>query len=145
MSNKPITGKVAGVLNERELTINVGSEKGVYEGMKFKVLASSPIKVKDPDTEKILGTVDREKVQVKAIEIFKNYSICRTFHKTIIEGSGINMGALISTTLLEYRPRREIPETLKAKDSTLPPPLSEEDSYVKRGDRVIQVIEVDEE
>ena len=75
MSNKPITGKVAGVLNERELTINVGSEKGVYEGMKFKVLASSPIKVKDPDTEKILGTVDREKVQVKAIEIFKNYHI----------------------------------------------------------------------
>lgn len=145
MSNKPIAGKVAGVLNERELTINIGAERGVYEGMKFKVLASSPIEVKDPETEEILGTVDREKVQVRAVEIFKNYSICRTFHKTIIEASGINMGAIMSSAFLGYRPRREIPETLKAKDSTLPPPLSEEDSYVKRGDRVIQIIEVDEE
>lgn len=145
MSNKPITGKVAGVLNERELTINIGSEKGVYEGMKFKVLTSSPIEVKDPDTKEILGTVDREKVQVKAVEIFKNYSICRTFHKTIIESSGINMRAIMASAFLEYRPRREIPETLKTKDSTLPPPLSEEDSYVKKGDRVIQIIEVDEE
>lgn len=145
MSNKPITGKIAGVLNERELTINIGTEKEVYEGMKFKVLASSPIEVKDPDTEKILGTVDREKVRVKVIEIFKNYSICRTFRKTIINASGSNIQALIPSILLPYKPRREILETLKAKDSTLPPPLSEEDSYVKSGDRVIQIIEVDEE
>jgi hypothetical protein len=37
--NKPIEGKVSGVLNERELTINIGIKHGVHKDMKFKILA----------------------------------------------------------------------------------------------------------
>ncbi len=137
--NEPIMGKVAGVLNERELTINIGSKNDVCVDMKFKILASSPFKVKDPDTQEVLGTLDREKVRVKVIEVFEKYSICKTFRKITTGGFNIpNIAALM-------QPRREIPETLKAEDSTLPPPLSEAESFVKKGDRVVQLIEADEE
>ena len=34
--NGLIRGKVSGVLNERELTINIGSKHGVHKGWKFK-------------------------------------------------------------------------------------------------------------
>lgn len=39
MMENLIKGHVAGVLNERELIINVGSDDGVTLGMKFKILS----------------------------------------------------------------------------------------------------------
>lgn len=143
--NRYIEGKVSGVLNERELTINVGSSQGVNESMKFKILADKPIEVRDPDSGKVLGTVDREKVQVQATEVFEKFSICMTFRKSIVGGNpfealAISLGGVGSM----FSPRREIQETLKAEDSSFPPPLSAEESYVKKGDRVVQIIEVEE-
>ena len=55
-----IEGKVAQVLNAQELIINVGRNGGVVEGMKFAVLAETPLAVKDPDSGALLGEVDRE-------------------------------------------------------------------------------------
>ncbi len=47
--------------------------------------------------------------------------------------------------LLDWRdlkqPPRNVLETLRFEDSSVPPPLSEEESYVKVKDRAIQVIE----
>lgn len=134
--NDLIEGKVSSILNERELIINKGSNHGVHEGMKFKILADKPIKIYDPDSKEFLGTVDREKVQVQVSEVYQKFSICKTFRKTIVGG---NFPTFDLSKMLS--PRREIPETLKAKDSALPPPLSEKESYVKKGDRVIQIIE----
>ena len=37
-------------------------------------------------------------------------------------------------------PPQQIVETLKVEDSSLPPQISEEESYVKIGDRVIQIM-----
>ena len=37
MSDEPIKGLVARVLNTRELVINKGAADGVYQGMKFAV------------------------------------------------------------------------------------------------------------
>ena len=48
-----------------------------------------------------------------------------------------------ATTLRMFNPPQQKVETLKAEDSALPPPLSEEESYVKKGDRVIQLLRVD--
>jgi hypothetical protein len=51
---------------------------------------------------------------------------------------------MLSVTSFMVEQSREIVETLKAEDSSLPPPLSEEESYVKKGDRVIQLLNDDE-
>lgn len=132
-----IIGKVAGILNERELTINIGEKAGVKVGMAFKVLAEAPIEVRDPETNTLLGHIDREKVKVKASEVFEQFSICRTYEQYYVSGTGLAAFAGISSIYGE--PARNEVETLKAEDSSLPPPLSEEESYVKRGDRVISI------
>jgi hypothetical protein len=66
---------------------------------------------------------------------------CRTYREFTIEGSAFAdfidrgaMGSLLTPTRVEI-------ETLKAEDSSLPPALSEEESYVKIGDRVVEVAE----
>jgi len=127
-------GKVAKIINARELGINLGFAKGVEEGMAFAVLADTPLRVDDPDTGEFLGEVDREKVRVKATEVFERFSICRTY-ETYESPSllGPFPGALSSLV-----GTRQV-KTLKIEDSELPPPLSEEESYVKVGDRVRQI------
>ena len=45
---KPICGKVARVLNEREIAINVGAEDGVTVGMYFDVMEIQYEDIKDP-------------------------------------------------------------------------------------------------
>lgn len=134
-SPKPglITGLVAGVLNERELAINVGENVGVRPGMVFKVLADRPVEIRDPSSNDLLGMVDREKVRVKASDVQATFSICRTFRTRFV-------GSAFASSIAEMMgPAREIPETLRADDSELPRPLSEAESIVKKGDRVVQV------
>jgi hypothetical protein len=139
---KSIEGKVASVLNERELAINIGVEQGVKEGMKFKVLAEKPTEILDPETGEILGELDREKVRVRVLEVREKFSVCRTYKKRYASGGPFyNMFAVGD---LVAGPRVVV-ETLKAEDSSLPPPLSEEESYVKKGDRVIQLLKDDDD
>lgn len=127
-----IQGIVAGVINERELSINIGKKKGVKKGMMFKVLASEPLEIRDPETDEVLGTLDREKVRVKVAEVHERFSLCRTFRTKMVGGFGMYGLDLGSSP-------REVTETLKADGAEYPPPLSEEDSYVKSGDRVVKV------
>lgn len=138
VENEPLRGKVAAILNERELAINIGTTDGVKPGMKFKVLAEYPTEVFDPETSERLGTIDREKVRVQATEVRERMSICRTYRTRYIPG-GLLYHYAEAFDL--YRPSRKVPETLKADDSSRLPPLPEEQSYVKIGDRVVQLAE----
>ncbi|HBB86564.1 MAG TPA: hypothetical protein DC047_02990 [Blastocatellia bacterium] len=145
--SRPIQGRVAQILNARELVINIGAEAGVTKGMKFAVMSKSPTEIRDPETQEVLDTVDREKVRVRASEVRPKITICRTFLVRTIPGrpgysgfSGIS-NLLEGIRLSESVPERKVVDTLRADERDLPPPLSEEESYVKIGDRVIQIIE----
>ena len=72
-----VEGKVATILNERELTINRGTESGVREGMIFKVVEFPEIL--DPDTETPLGVLEHEKLRVKISEVHPKFSVGRTY------------------------------------------------------------------
>ncbi len=133
-SKTPISGLVASILNERELVINIGSDVGVKEKMYFKVLSKKPFEIFDPENHKPLGQIDREKVRVIVVEVNNTFSICRTYKKNYVGGSSIY--AAISASALSIP--QEVVETLRVDDSSKIPPLSEEESYVKIGDRVIQ-------
>jgi hypothetical protein len=135
--SKPIEGRVAVILNIREVVINVGAEQGVREGMVFAILSKESLQVPDPDSGRILGEIDRPKVRVKATEVRDSFSICRTFE--VIPGVSYTSLFDLSRAFLRDIPDR--PKTLKVGDSDLPQPISEEESYVKVGDRVRQVSE----
>ena len=73
-----VEGKVAKILNGRELAINRGSDDGVLQGMKFEVIDDLD-EILDPDTKDSLGTFKRVKIRVKAVEVYQRFSITRTY------------------------------------------------------------------
>ena len=133
-----LQGKVAKILTEREVVINIGSAQGVKKGMRFAILAPTPEEVLDPETSEVLDVVDRTKVLVQATEVREKITICSTYRTTMMSGGAFS--AAYSLNRL-FDPPREIPETLRIEDSSLPAPLAPEESYVKIGDRVKQVEE----
>lgn len=124
-----VEGKVAQILNSRELVVNIGTADGVREGMIFAVLGPEPLEVEDPDSGEVLDTVDREKVRVKAIEVRPTITICATY-RTYSSAIGV------SATLDLFKERDE---TLKIGAGERPAPMDPQESYVKRGDRVREV------
>lgn len=131
-----IEGKVAAIVSIREVAINRGRNHGVEEGMVFAVLAETPVKVKDPDTNKVILELDREKVRVKVTEVNDEACVASTFQTETTPGI---LG--FPTFPLQLYPSSKM-KTLRVEDSDLPAPLPENQSYVKRGDRARQVTEV---
>lgn len=138
-TSERIEGLVAGVLTARDLAINVGSDAGVREGMKFRVMSDAPIDIRDPETDEVLGTFPREKVRVRATEVNPRFSVCRTYR---VFRTG---GGMLGRLAFMKSPPRQYPETLKAEDSEYLPELPEEESFVKKGDRVFQIMEEEDD
>ncbi len=133
---KKLAGLVAAILNERELVINIGNEAGVAVGMRFKVLDQEKA-VKDPITNEELGTVRREKIRVKVVDVQPKMSVARTY-----ETYQVNIGGGMPSTddlLRVFRPPEYITHvrTLRYKDAGIDyTPLDDKSSFVKVGDPV---------
>lgn len=135
-----IKGKVAKILNSRELVINIGSERGVTEGMLFNVLDPSGEDIRDPDTGRVLGSLRRTKLQVKVTSVYNKMAVAITFKKTTRHVGRTAFPALGSefssiARLLDVQRTVVKQETLKKPDEAYDP-LDEKDSYVKVGDIV---------
>ena len=139
-----IRGKVARVLNSREIAINLGWDDGVEAGMYFNVLDQKSEDVTDPDTGKLLGSVERPKVGVKVIDVQEKLSVAATYKvkKVNVGGQGPSYSAISQM----FMPPKWITkfETLKTEEQTWED-LDEKSSYVKVGDPVIQVIPIEKE
>ncbi|GIH73241.1 hypothetical protein [Sphaerimonospora thailandensis] len=134
-----IEGKVAQILTARELVINKGTVDGVEVGMRFAVLNSRGVDIKDPDTGEALGSVEIEKAIVKVVRVSDRLAVARTFRTYRIPGGSFYLG---STKVLEQmmRPPRTEIETLQTDERRLKDELDESGSYIKKGDPVVQVI-----
>ena len=124
-----IEGRVAQVLNTRELVINRGSEHGVKEGMVFAVMSSSGVGITDPETGESLGDVPLVKVAVRATRVLPRMTVARTFRQY---HSGLGVASIFAEQLQGGR------ETLRLKDAPFAE-LSEEESFVKRNDPVMEL------
>lgn len=140
-----IEGKVAKVISERDLVINRGSVAGVEPGMRFKIVAPEPSEIRDPDTDEVLGAVDITKVEVEAVTVEENLSVCRTFRKVRVPGKPRKQGVLSPYPFLTESifgdsgtPDTERFETLRSDESFVANELAPESSYVKSGDRAVQ-------
>jgi hypothetical protein len=134
----PVRGKVARILNTRELVINRGSQAGVRIGMRFAVLDMAGEGVRDPDTNELLGSVQKTKVQLEVTQVGEKISVAKTYkHRSInVGGSNYQLGSIASI----FAPSRVVqrPETLKVEDADWKP-LEESRSFVKVGDPVVEV------
>ncbi len=134
-----LQGRVAQILNERELVINIGEQNGVEEGMRFAVLAGSPVQIQDPETGEPLGWLDREKVRVEAIRVMERMSVCTTYETRVVGGS---LGFWDVSEM--FRPKERVPKTLRATRESYPAPLSAAESYVRIGDVVRELKELED-
>lgn len=124
-------GKVAQVLNERELVINLGTAEGVRRGMKYAVLAATPTQITDPDTGDVLGEIDRDKVRVQVIEVQDHLAVARTYEGKVVGGG---LGSLFPEFMIGHE-RMEY-KTFHYSTGSVPGPIEPNESYVKIGDRV---------
>ena len=141
MSKKvPIRGLVAKVLNSRELALNIGEEQNVRTGMFFDVMDISGENIIDPESDEILGSIERPKVRVQITKVLPKLSVASTFKKSKVNigGAGVSMSALNRA----FMPPKWVTkyETLKTEENTWED-LDESESYVKSGDPVVQVTE----
>ena len=138
----PIRGRIAKILNSREVAINIGTSNGVTIGMYFDVMDQDHESIIDPDTGKSLGSLERPKVRVKVESVQDRFSVASTYkaRKVNVGGSpGIAeiMSSGLSNALMPPRWVTKY-ETLKTEEKTWED-LKEKDSYVKTGDPVVQV------
>ncbi len=135
-----IEGKVASVLNERELVLNVGSVEGVEVGMRFKILYAGGIEITDPDTNAPLGNVEWPKTEVKIVSVQPHMSVGRTFRTVTIPASGYRGIAELSALYGSYAPEKQVVETLRSSDGFAEKEISPSESLVKRGDPAVQIV-----
>jgi hypothetical protein len=146
-----LTGKVAAILNSRELAINIGMNAGVEVDMVFKVLGEA--KLSDPDTNEQLGSIRYEKGKVKIVTVEEKFSTARTFETYVTNIGGVGTVGDISTSfnLITEASRNILSpqkfvtrvQTLKYDESgiDLPERTDKEFIYIKRGD----IVEIDTE
>lgn len=93
---QPIRGKVAQILSSTELVMNVGSADGVTVGMPFNVVRITEIK--DPDTSKVLGKVERPKISLKVTEVQNELSAASVVGtRTILDRTGPFVSSLLNS------------------------------------------------
>lgn len=137
---KPIRGKIARILSDREVALNRGSSNGVEVGMIFDIVRSEGLDIKDPDTGEALGSVDVPKASVKITTVQARVSVAATFRarKVNVGGSGVGLG-LFEPPRWEYHY-----ETLHLRDdSTGPNETTDSDTTVSVGDQVVQVLDLE--
>lgn len=136
-----IRGKVARILNSREIAINVGWDDGVDRGMYFDVMDQNHEEIRDPDTQEVLGSIQRPKIRVKITMVQEKLSLASTYKKKKVNvgGSGMEFTGL-SRVLMppEWVTRYE---TLKTEEKTWEDLKAEGQSLVQTGDPVVQVSE----
>lgn len=79
---RELDAKVARVLSETAIAINVGDEAGVSSGNTVIVWRS--VDVADPDTGDVLGTVRLQNLRLEVYEVQQLFSLAR------VESSGFN-------------------------------------------------------
>ena len=138
---EPIRGKVARVLNSREVALNKGLVDGVEVGMIFKILSPTGSAITDPDTDELLGSVELEKTRVRVTVVQDRVSVASTYRTRKINVGGSGVGLLFARGLFEPPKWETHIETLKTDEATREE-LDEEDTYVNAGDPVVQDLEV---
>lgn len=73
--SKVIQGRVATILDPHQIAFNVGSEDGVTEGSIVRLRRS--VKVKDPDSDDELGTVNLIKLSLVVNLVEERYCVAR--------------------------------------------------------------------
>ena len=101
-----VEGKVAEVLNDREVVINRGEDHGVTTGTRFKLMET--LRIKDPDTQNIIGEITREKLRLRVVQLEQSMSIASTYETYKIRDKPlVGFPELLRTEVKRIRTRND--------------------------------------
>jgi hypothetical protein len=134
-----IVGKVADIVDNRTVVLNVGSKKGVMLNMIFQLLDKDGRKIIDPDTHAVIGSLKLPKIQVRVTYVDEEYSIAETYVFEKVNVGGINSLGSYSNLMAppKYVKRYETFDIESATKEN----ISKEKSLVKIGDIAELIIE----
>ena len=93
MNMEKIEGKVAKILDEYSIVINVGRDNDVVNGMVFVVFVQSDDEVKDPDSGETLGKLEDVKDYIFVSHVQDKFSTCVAGEKEASAGEHESQGA----------------------------------------------------
>ena len=134
---EPIRGKIARIINAREVILNIGQDQGVRVGMTFDILTPRGFNIRDPDTGENLGSFQRAKSRIRVIQTQDKLSLASTYRSRSVADALAEafFGNRASQTTTN---RKNQFETLRTSIETWED-LPDDDSYVSEGDPVVQV------
>ena len=90
---KTIEGKVAKILDEYSIVINVGKNNGVTRNMVFAVFTQSEDEIKDPDNNEVLGKLENIKDYITVAHVQDKFSTCIAMETKAMMNDDENSGA----------------------------------------------------
>lgn len=73
--------RVIEILDDKSVLINYGRNHGANEGKDIRVIAIGP-EVRDPETDRVLGTLDHIKATLTIEVVYENFSLCKNIEIT---------------------------------------------------------------
>lgn len=139
IQSEPIRGKVAKVLSDREIVMNIGNKHNVQRGMFFDIRAAGDSEIIDPDTGEVLGEIDRPlvKARVKVTSVEDKFAVATTYRteRVNVGGSSVLHSLRIALGPPQWTTRVERIRSHERAEGV----LSESERYVTIGDSVVQV------
>jgi len=129
-----LTGKVAQILNDREVIINRGSTHGVRVGTYIGIIDPLSLDVTDPETGDSIGGIRRVKVILKVTQVSDRLAVAATFKTTRVNTGGSGLGGLGAASRIFEPPKYVERVERLGFDSTSARPLDESESKVRIGD-----------
>ena len=133
-----IQGRIAKVLNNRDVAINRGSDHGVKKKMLFDVLDRENHDIQDPETGQNLGSFRSSRIRLVITHVDRKFAVASARGKSVNEGGHEQEWGVFARSLLPPTWVTKY-ETLARADESGRDALDEKDSCVKTGDPVIQV------
>lgn len=96
-----IIGKVAAIIDDTTLVVNVGQAQGVEEGMGF-VVYSEHQEIVDPDSGEVLGKWEIVKAQVVVVHVQERMSTVRSLVNEIVENTSTLSAMMVQHSLGQY-------------------------------------------
>lgn len=136
MSEATAPIKVVDIINDRELAVNAGTDRGLEPGTVLKIVTSEPRQIVDPETQEVLGEIVETKAVVRVFEAQSKFALARTFRTRSVNVGGTGIGTVTAMAKVFSPPKYETRiETLK-RDTSGGEPLAPEESSVQVGDLV---------
>ncbi|UOE96045.1 hypothetical protein [Alkalihalobacillus sp. LMS39] len=88
--------KIIKIIDEYMVVVNVGAIDGANIGDLLEIYQIGE-EIKDPDTNEPLGTLDLIKGKIKIINVYKNFSLCKTaeYLSSPIANVGVTMSKML--------------------------------------------------